>query len=282
MNKNSEWTEIIKPKHSWFDLRFRELYDYKDLIYILARKDIVMVYKQTVLGFVWFLIPPIINSLTFYFIFGYVAPISTDKTPPFIFYLCNTIAWGYFADCLTKTANTFQVNSSIFGKVYFPRLIPPISVAISSLAKFGVQLAMFLCFYVFFSIISPDVTITYYIFWVPFLILLMALLGLGFGIIVSSLTTKYRDLSFMINIGVQLLMYASPVIYPLSSAPEKWRWVLQLNPMTTIIEIFRIGFLGQGSFSLHALIYTVCVVFGVLITGVIIYNRVEKTFMDTV
>jgi lipopolysaccharide transport system permease protein len=273
---------FIRPKTGWFDLHLADLVRYRDLVMLFVRRDFVSQYKQTVLGPLWFIIQPLLTTLTFTVIFGNLAQLSTDGLPKVLFYLSGVTAWSYFADCLTKTSETFNANSAIFGKVYFPRLAVPVSIVISNLIRFGIQLGLFLGFYVYFLARGTAIHATQALWLLPLLILLMAALGLGAGIIVSSMTTRYRDLRFLVQFGVQLLMYSTPVIYPLSKIPEHYRWIMLANPMTSIIETFRYAFLGTGIFSWLNLGYTAVAATILLAAGVLLFNHVEKTFMDTV
>jgi len=285
MNKfssESEWTLEIKPVSGWFNFHLKDVWRYRDLLFMFVRRDFVAVYKQTILGPFWFFLQPILTSITFNIVFGKIAKIPTDGIPPFLFYMSGLVCWGYFADCLTRTSSTFITNANIFGKVYFPRLVSPLSNIISLLMKFGIQMLLFVCFLIYYKIHGENVNPNIYILLIPYLIFVMAGLGLGFGIIVSSLTTKYRDLAFLIGFGVQLLMYATPVIYPLSELPEKYRWIVLANPMTAIVDTFRFAFLGAGEFNLGNLIYSSIFMVVVLSIGIVVFNRVEKTFMDTV
>lgn len=282
LTSDSEWSLEIKPVSGWFNIHLKDLWRYRDLLVMFVKRDFVSVYKQTILGPVWFFIQPILTSATFTLVFGTIAKIPTDGIPAPIFYLSGIVCWSYFADCLNRTSGTFIVNANIFGKVYFPRLISPISNVISILLKFGIQLLLLVAFIIYFKINDANINPNIYILLVPYLIFLMAGLGLGAGIIVSSLTTKYRDLSFLVSFGVQLLMYATPVIYPLSSAPEKYKWLILANPMTSIIETFRYAFLGAGSFDFYNLLYSTVFMIIVLSVGIIVFNRVEKNFIDTV
>ena len=283
MNMQEEkWDLIIKPKSNWYDLRLGEILRYKDLLFLFVRRDFVSLYKQTILGPLWFFIQPIITSLTFTIIFGQLAKISTDGLPQILFYMCGITLWNYFSDTLTKTSDTFSANASIFGKVYFPRMIVPLSVVVSNLIKLGVQFILFLGIWLYYLIsiktIHPNITLLL----VPFLIFLMGFLGLGFGIIISSMTTKYRDLKFLVLFGVQLMMYASPIVYPLSIVPEKYRWLILANPVTSIIETFKYAFLGVGEFNWMHLAYSFVFTLILLMIGLVIFHRVEKSFMDTV
>ncbi|HLF73848.1 MAG TPA: ABC transporter permease, partial [Anaerolineales bacterium] len=242
---DQDWA--IESQRSLFDLRLGELWRYRDLVMLFVRRDFVAVYKQTVLGPLWYLIQPLLTTLTFTFIFGRVASLPTDGLPQFLFYMSGTVLWAYFAECLNKTANTFVQNYQLFGKVYFPRLAVPVSVLISNLITFAIQLALFVVIMLFFILNGSDVRPNLWLLLVPALVLMMAGLGLGLGIIISSLTTKYRDLRFLVTFGVQLLMYATPVIYPVSAIPERFQWVILANPMTSIVEAFRYAFLGAGT-----------------------------------
>jgi lipopolysaccharide transport system permease protein len=280
---NETWDMTIQPQRGLLDLRLGELMRYRDLVMLFVRRDFVAVYKQTILGPLWYLIQPLLTTLTFTIIFGNIASLPTDGLPQFLFYMSGTVVWSYFAACLTKTSETFVQNAGLFGKVYFPRLAVPISILISNLITFAIQFALFLLFVLGFALRGSQVQINW--LWVvlsPVLILMMAGLGLGFGIIISSLTTKYRDLRFLVTFGVQLLMYATPVIYPVSAIPERFRWIILANPMTAIVEAFRFAFLGAGTVSVGQLLYSFGFMVVVVFAGVVIFNRVEQTFMDTV
>lgn len=278
----SEWTLEIKPVSGWFNFHLKDVWKYRDLLFMFVKRDFVSVYKQTILGPFWFFLQPILTTITFTIVFGNIAKIPTDGIPPILFYMSGIVCWGYFSDCLTRTSSTFITNANIFGKVYFPRLVSPLSNIISLLMKFGIQMILLIGFLIYFKMSGSDVNPNIYILLTPYLILLMAGLGLGFGIIVSSLTTKYRDLTFLVSFGVQLLMYATPVIYPLSALPEKYKWIVLANPMTSIVDTFRFAFLGAGTFNAGNLFYTSVFVVIILSIGIIVFNRVEKTFMDTV
>lgn len=277
------WSLVIKPQSKWFDLKLKEIWDYRDLIWIFVRRDIVAVYKQTVLGPLWFFLAPIFTVLAYNFVFGTVAKISTDGVPPLVFYMAGTTLWGYFQTSFTMTSNTFTGNAAIFGKVYFPRMVAPISTVISSLFKFGIQMLMFFAFLGFYMLFR-DTTLhfTKWVFAFPFLVLMMSGLSLGFGIIISALTTKYRDLKNFIGFGVTLLMYASPVIYPVSAVPAPWNLITKYNPISPIIEAFRLGFTGGGTVTLTDLTYSAAFVVVLLFIGAVLFHRVERTFMDTV
>lgn len=280
---NDVWDMIIEGKRGWWDLRLGELWRYRDLVGLFVRRDFVAVYKQTILGPLWYLIQPILTTVVFTVIFGKLAELPTDGVPPFLFYMSGTVVWSYFADCLNKTSNTFVQNSNLFGKVYFPRMAVPVSILISNLITFGMQLVLFLVFEGYFILRGSAIHANWgWVAFSPILILMEAGLGLGFGIIVSSLTTKYRDLRFLVTFGVSLWMYATPVIYPISAMPEKVQPLLALNPMTSIVETFRFAFLGSGSAEPGALLYSFGFMVVVLVIGSVIFNRVERTFMDTV
>jgi lipopolysaccharide transport system permease protein len=276
------WDIEIEPHSSLFKLNLKDVWRYRDLLWLLVKRDFVSFYKQTVLGPLWFFLQPLFTTIIFTFIFSNLAGISTDGLPQPLFYMAGITAWNYFADCLTKTSTVFKDNASIFGKVYFPRLIMPFSIVVSNLVKFGVQMILFFILLIYYSYTGGNVHVNAYAFLFPVLVLEMALLGLGAGMIISALTTKYRDLAFLITFGVQLLMYATTVAYPLSAAPERFYAVIAYNPMTPIIETFRYGFIGQGSFSLLSL--SVSFVFTLLVAafGIIIFNKVERGFVDTV
>jgi len=260
----------------------RDVWHYRDLIVLFVRRDFVSRFKQTILGPVWFLLQPLLTSLVFTVIFGKIAQLPTDGLPQMLFYMSGTILWNYFSTCLTSTSTTFTANAHLFGKVYFPRLVMPISIVISNLVTFFIQFVFFLAYLAFFALRGSAVRITPWAFALPLLLVLMAGLGLGFGIIISALTTKYRDLQYLVGFGVGLWMYATPVIYPVSSIPEKWQWVANVNPVTPIIETFRVGFLGAGDASWARLAYSFGFMLVVMFIGVVIFNRVEKTFIDTV
>jgi lipopolysaccharide transport system permease protein len=277
-----DWSLVIRPKTRWFDLHLADLWRHRDLVGLFVRRDFVATYKQTILGPLWFVIQPLITTLTFTVIFGKIAQLSTDGLPRILFYLSGVTAWSYFAECLTKTSDTFNANSSLFGKVYFPRLAVPVSIVISNLIKFGIQLGVFLAFYLYFIGQGTAIHPTRALLLLPGLVLLMAALGLGSGIIVSSLTTRYRDLRYLVQFGTQLLMYSTPVIFPLSKLPNQYRWIMLSNPMTSVIETFRYAFLGTGTFSWKFLGISAAATSLILAVGVLLFNHVEKTFMDTV
>lgn len=277
------WSLVIKPQSKWWDLKLGEIWDYRDLIWIFVRRDIVAVYKQTVLGPLWFFLAPIFTVFAYTFVFGSIAGMSTDGIPGPVFYLAGTTLWGFFQTSFTGTSSTFTSNAAIFGKVYFPRMVAPISTVLSSLFKFGIQMLMFLSFLAYY-ILFEDTTVhfTKWVLLFPVLVVMMGGLSLGVGIIVSAMTTKYRDLQNFVGFGITLLMYASPVIYPISAVPASYSWFVKYNPVTPILETFRLGFTGSGTVSLFDLIYSGVLILIVLTVGAMLFHRVEKTFMDTV
>jgi lipopolysaccharide transport system permease protein len=277
-----DWTLILRPRRPWLDLRPGELWQARDLIMLFVRRDFVATYKQTVLGPLWYLIRPLLTTITFTIIFGRVAQLSTDGLPQFLFYMSGTVIWSYFSACLTKTSRTFTGNAGLFGKVYFPRLAVPVSILISNLIGFGIQFGLFVAFVIFYRLAGTNVQPNAGVLLAPLLVLMMAGLGLGFGIIVSSLTTRYRDLQQLVSFGTQLLMYATPVIYPVSTVPEPYRTLIQLNPLAPIVEAFRFAFLGAGTVSPGGLVYSFGFMVVVLLIGLLLFNRIEQTFMDTV
>lgn len=280
--EEDNWDLIITPRKKWWDLQLRDVWHYRDLIGMFVRRDFVSRYKQTILGPLWLIIQPIMNSLVFTVIFGNIARLPTDGLPQMLFYLSGTVLWHYFSNCLTGTSQTFISNAHLFGKVYFPRLVTPISIVISNLITLAIQFGLFMVFWLVFFSGGAQIHLTSWALALPLLVILMAGLGLGFGIIVSSLTTKYRDLTYLVGFGVSLWMYATPVIYPVSSIPAKWRWVADWNPITPVVETFRAGYLGAGDASWLRLAYAFVFMLVVLLIGVLIFNRVEKTFIDTV
>jgi len=278
----NEWDMIISPKRNLFDLRLGELWRARDLVLLFVRRDFVSIYKQTILGPLWYLIQPLLTTVVFTFIFGSIAKLPTDGLPQFLFYMSGTVVWGYFATCITKTSDTFITNTALFGKVYFPRLAVPVSILISTLIAFAIQFVFFLAFMGYFALGGTALHPNWWMLMTPVLIFMMAGLGLGFGIIISALTTKYRDLRFLVTFGVQLMMYATPVILPMSSFPQRFQWIILANPMTPIVEIFRYAYLGAGTVNLPDLAYSFGFMLVVVIIGTVIFNRVEATFMDTV
>jgi lipopolysaccharide transport system permease protein len=276
-----KWTTEIRPQRAWWDLRLGEIFHYIELIQLLVWRDFVAGYKQTVLGPFWYVIQQILSTGVYTIIFGEVAKLSTDGAPPFLFYMAGSTIWGYFSGCLTSTSNTFTGNSRIFGKVYFPRLVMPIAAVVSNLISFGMRFAVFTLLFLYY-VFTRTVTPTWWVLSLPFILLLLAGLGLGIGIIISSLTIKYRDLQQILGHGVLLLMYATPVIYPISMVPDTWQWVFLINPLTPLVEVFRSSFLGTDMVNPLYLIYSVVFTLVVLTIGLLIFNRAENTFMDTV
>ena len=276
------WLEIIRPKRNLFDVNLRELWHYRDLIILFVRRDFVAKYKQTILGPLWFIIQPLLTTLMFVFVFGNVAGFSTDGLPKVLFYFSGLVGWNYFSQSLTATSNVFVTNANIFGKVYFPRLSLPISIVISNLLQFIIQFIFLLLFIIYYAFKGVPINLSMHLFLLPILIFMLAGLGLGFGIIISSLTTKYRDLTYLVTFGVQLFMYFTPVIYPLSSLSGTYKAIIVLNPLTSIIEAFKFVMLGTGDLSYGGLVYSLAFLIVSLIVGVLIFNKVEQSFMDTV
>ncbi|MCK6649472.1 MAG: ABC transporter permease [Bacteroidia bacterium] len=265
-----------------FQIDLKALWRYRDLLFLFVRRDFVSIYKQTILGPIWFFIQPILTTITYLIVFYFIANIKTDGIPPILFYMAGIVLWNYFSECLMKTSETFTANASIFGKVYFPRLIVPLSIVVSNMMRVGIQLLLFFCFWIYFYFTGEKIAINATILFLPLLFVLMAGHALAAGLIISSLTTKYRDLKFLVQFGVQLLMYASPVVYPLSKVPGQYQWILLLNPMTSIIETFKYSVLGAGVFSVNYLLINLGSLLIMLLVGLFIFNKVEKSFMDTV
>jgi lipopolysaccharide transport system permease protein len=283
MSDNKQvWTEEIRSEASLLSINFRELWHYRDLLLMLLKRDFITFYKQTILGPIWFFVQPILTSLIYLVLFGQVAKLSTDGLPPIAFYLSGITIWNYFSDSLVKTSSVFQSNAAIFGKVYFPRLIMPLSIVFSGLLKFLIQFGLFIAVVLYYTFVKGSIHPNLWVLMTPVLILLMASFALGLGMIFSSLTTKYKDLSFLLTFGIQLYMYATPVVYPISAMPEKYRWIVNSNPLTGIFECFRYGYLGSGHFDPSSLIFSTIFIAFLLTIGVVIFNKVEKSFMDTV
>ncbi len=281
---DEEWSTVIKPRESLLDVDFKEIWKYRDLWSLFVKRDIITQYKQTVLGPLWYFVQPIMTTIMYMVVFGGIAGISTDGLPQALFYLSGICMWQYFSECMTKTSNTFVSNAGVFGKVYFPRLIVPLSTVTSNLIRFGIQFMLFVVVYIYYMVFT-DVNVgpNVYALLFPVLVLMLAGLGLGFGILFSSMTTKYRDLTFLLGFFVQLWMYATPVIYPLSIITnEKLKLVMSLNPLTGILEAFKYGMLGTGSFSWMALGYSFLFMVALLALGIVVFNRVQRSFMDTV
>jgi len=273
---------IITPRAGWFDVDVVGLWRYRTLVGLFVKRDFVAMYKQTVLGPIWYLIQPAISALVFTVIFGRVANLPTDGVPSYLFYLASTVCWGYFASCLTVTASTFTTNAGLFGKVYFPRLAAPVAVVISNLISFGVQLLMLLAFLGWYLYSGATVGPTAYLLLFPLLLLQMAALGLGVGLMVSAFTTRYRDLAMIVGFGVSLWMYATPIVYPFSLVPESLKPVSLINPMTGVVEMFRKGFLGAGTLTLEQYAIGLLTTAVILVAGVVVFARFEKSFVDTI
>lgn len=281
--KNTEsWDLVITPSRGLFAIPWKDIWRYRDLLLMFVKRDVVTLYKQTILGPLWFFIQPVLTVAMYIIVFNRIANLSTDGLPPVLFYLAGIIIWNFFQETFNTTAKTFIENAKIFGKVYFPRIILPLSKVISGLVRFAIQFGLFIAVYVYFLISGYNIQPNEYIILLPVLILIMGFLGLGLGILFTSLTTKYRDLVFLIQFGVQLLMYATPVIYPLSKVPEAYRLWFYINPMTAVLEGFRFMFLGVGTFSVESLIVSLISSVIIFLTGLFVFNDVEKNFMDTV
>jgi len=276
------WDLEIRPKRHLLDINLKEIWDYRDLVMLFVRRDFVAKYKQTILGPFWFILNPLISTLMYTLVFAGIAKIPTEGFPPQLFYLSGIVAWSYFASCLNGTSSTFLSNAGIFGKVYFPRLVSPISVIISSMVQLGIQMVLLVSFMIYYSISGYDIQLNIHILYIPLLIVNLALLGLGFGIIFSALTTKYRDLSNLMTFGVQLWMYITPVIYPSSAVPEKYNFFVFINPIAPLVEAFKYGLIGAGEFNPGRLLYSVVFTIVLLFIGVVLFNRTEQNFMDTV
>ena len=280
--QRESWDVVIKPVHGWFNINFKEIVQYWDLILLFVRRDFVVFYKQTILGPLWYIIQPLFNTLVFTLIFGKVAKIPTDGVPPFIFYLSGTVVWTYFASCLNQSGRTFVANAQIFGKVYFPRVTVPISIAITAVFQFIIQFMIFLGFFIYFWYVGTDIKPSIYVFTLPLIVLHMAILSVGMGLIISAATAKYRDLTFAMGFMVQLWMYLTPVVYPLSEVPDRFKIFILINPMTAVVESFRGAFLGASSITPQGLLLSIILTILFFIGGIIVFSRVEKTFMDTV
>ena len=277
-----DWTLVIKPEKRLLDVDLKGIWRYRDLWYMYVKRDIVTVYKQTILGPLWFFIQPIFTTVMYMFVFGGLAGISTDGVPQPLFYLSGIMLWNYFSECFSGASNTFTANAGIFGKVYFPRLVVPLASLTSNLIKMFIQLLLFIAVYIYYLTVGGTVSINAAALLFPVLVFMLAFHALSWGLIVSSLTSKYRDLRYLVGFGLQLFMYATPIIYPLSAAGDKFRWALELNPLTPIFEAFKYGFLGAGSLSWSGLLYSAIFMVVMMFISVIIFNRVERNFMDTV
>lgn len=284
-DSDKEWLFEIKPKSNFFELNFKEIWQYRDLLLLFVKRDIVTVYKQTILGPLWYVIQPLFTSIIFTIVFNSVAGITTGTIPPFLFNLAGITVWNYFTSCLNDTSDTFKKNASIFGKVYFPRVIMPISIVISNLLKFGIQFLIFIAFYIYYIAKGVALNVNQYIIFFPILILIMGFLGLGLGMIISSLVTKYRDFTYLVSFGVQLLMYVSAVMYPIELIVAKipnYAWVVQYNPLAYVIESARFMLLDVGDITFLGLAYTFGITIIVFFIGLLIFNKTEKSFIDTV
>lgn len=285
LRERDDWTIVIKPEASLFKLDFDEVWRYRDLLVMYIRRDMVTFYKQTILGPLWFVIQPLFTTVMFMFVFGGIAGIPTDGLPQPLFYMAGLLCWNYFAECLNRCSDTFNANQNVFGKVYFPRLIVPLSVVVSSIVKMGIQFGLFLIIYLYYVAGGYALALNAYALLFPLLVLMLAGLGLGFGLLISSLTTKYRDLRFLVTFGVQLWMYATPVIYPLSVMQQnhqQYMWLIWANPLTSVIETFKFGFLGEGTFSWWSLGYSFCFTVVIMLWGMITFNKVQRSFMDVI
>lgn len=283
--EKEHWDIVIRPDRELFSLDLQEVWRYKDLLAMYVKRDIVTMYKQTILGPLWYVIQPLFTTIMFMFVFGGIAGIPTDGLPQPLFYMAGILCWNYFSECLTKCSETFISNQQIFGKVYFPRLVVPFSITISSLLKMGIQFILFLSIYVFYICNGYSINVTWYILLLPLLVAMLAGLGLGFGLIISSMTTKYRDLRFLVSFGVQLWMYITPIIYPLSILKNNYPnyvWAIVINPLTSIIETFKIAFLGQGSFNWLYLLYSLVFTIAIMLLGMLTFNKVQRSFMDVI
>ena len=280
--KEQEWESEIKSENSIFSVDINEVWRYRDLLWMLVKRDYVTFYKQTILGPIWFFVQPILTMIIYVILFGQIAKLSTDGAPQVVFYLAGITIWNYFSETLTKTSTVFKDNATVLGKVYFPRLIMPLSIVVSGLMKFGIQFVLFVATVLYFAIVENSIQPNLWILATPFLLFLMAAFSLGLGMIFSSLTTKYKDLIFLLTFGIQLFMYATPVIYSINSIPLKYQWLVKANPLTGIFECFRYAYLGSGSFEPRDLFMSTGIILFLLFIGVIIFNKVEKSFMDTV
>lgn len=277
-----QFSTVIRPQNGWFDLHLDELLRYRDLIFLFVKRNFTAYYKQTILGPAWAIIQPFLTTIIFTIVFGNIAGLAPDGVPSFLFYLAGTVVWQYFSGCLTATATTFTSNSAILGKVYFPRLVMPVSTVLSQLISFAIQMTFFLIFWVYYLIVPSGVEPNVYILLFPFLVVQLAMLSLGFGIIISACTTKYRDLAMLVGFGVQLWMYATPVAYDISIIPERMMGIYMCNPVTPVVMTMRYAFLGVGSFNLMFYLLGWGVTLVVLFVGIVLFSRVEKNFMDTV
>ncbi len=282
--KSTKWDLVINSRRGLFDLNLVEIWKYRDLIRFLIKRDYKAIYKQTVLGPIWLFIQPLLSSIVYVLIFNKIAKIPTDQIPPYLFYLSGIILWNYFLSCLNSTSNTFGANSTLFSKVYFPRIVDPISKVISNLIRLFIQFFLFLAFYIYYVYIGIfSYSFNYsFLLLIPILIIHIAIFGQGLGMLVSSMTTKYRDLNYLISFGSQLLMYATPIVYPIAIVPENYKIFIQINPLTSIVESFRYIFLGTGTFSLFSYSLSFFISTSIFFIGLIFFNKVEKNFVDTI
>jgi len=285
LKDEEQWDIVIKPKVKGLNLNLKEVWRYRDLLVMYVQREFVATYKQTILGPIWFFIQPIFTTLVFVLVFGQIAQISTDGLPQILFYMSGTVCWGFFTDCLSRSSGTFSSNAGVFSKVYFPRLVAPLSGLAASAIKLGIQLLLFSTFYIYYYVQGYNINTNLHILLFPLLIIIMAGIGFGFGIIISSITIKYRDLNILISFAIGLLMYITPVIYPLSAIPAKFgafRWIIQLNPLSSVLETFRYAVLGTGSFSWLLLIYSIVFTIIVVLIGIVLFNKVERRFVDII
>ena len=280
--KEKNWDIVIKPSKGFVNINLKELIKYKDLIILFVKRDFVTFYKQTILGPLWYVLQPLINTIVFTIIFGKLAKIPTDNLPPFLFYMAGNIIWGYFAFCLNSTSTTFTKNADIFGKVYFPRITVPISTVIIGLFQFILQFIFFICFYIYFVSKGLDIKVSYSILFLPLILLQTALVALGFGLLISSLTSKYRDLVFVLGFGIQLWMFATPIVYPLSIIPDNYVIFSILNPMTSIVECFKYILFNESSIKFAHILLSCLITLIVFVLGIVVFYRTEKNFLDTV
>jgi len=283
--EGDHWDIVIKPREKGFNLKLKEVWAYRDLLYMYIKRDFIATYKQTILGPAWFFIQPIFTTLIFLVVFTGIAGISTDGIPPILFYMSGNVLWTYFSECLNRSTTTFSANASVFSRVYFPRLVVPLSVLVSALIRLFIQLLMFFAFYVYYYATGANISINAYALLFPILVLIIAGVGFGFGIIISSITIKYRDLSILFSFAVGLLMYITPIIYPLSAIPQKYKaytWIIQLNPLSSVVETFRYAFLGEGAFSWWALAYSILFTILISVIGILTFNKVERRFVDII
>jgi len=279
---SSDKISVISPRKTLFDLKLKEIWYYRDLFVLFIKRDITVTYKQTILGPIWFFIQPLLTTLMFLLVFGKIAGIPTGGVPPILFYMGGITVWNYFSDCLRLTSDTFVKNAGLFGKIYFPRIITPLSVVSSNLVKFGIQFLLFLAVFFYYLFTDAQIHPNITLILLPVYMIILAVMSLGFGLIISAMTTKYRDLTFLIQFGIQLWMYITPVIYPISQIPEKYRWVVMANPVSSIVESFKYGFTGSGSFDIGSIMYSALFSLILFFFSVAVFNRTEKTFMDTV